>query len=58
MINEIPLTCPHCGERAAKPVEWLQQNTFFTCDRCQVSVMINKDLCTEVLVKLELQERR
>jgi transcription elongation factor Elf1 len=57
MISEIPLTCPHCRKTTVKSVDWVQHNTFFTCEACGASAMIDKDLAAELLAKLELQQR-
>ncbi|HWI25880.1 MAG TPA: hypothetical protein VN668_02855 [Stellaceae bacterium] len=57
MISEIPLACPHCRQSSVKPVSWLQQNTFYTCEFCDMPVMIDKDGCAEVVAKLELQQQ-
>jgi transcription elongation factor Elf1 len=57
MISEIPLTCPHCQKVTVKPVEWIQHNTFFTCEFCGTSVLIDKDVAAELLARLELQQR-
>lgn len=58
MISELPLACPHCGKATVKTVEWVQQNTFFTCASCGTAVMIDKDLAAQLLAQLELQQRR
>lgn len=58
MINELPLICPHCGKTTVKPVAWLQQNTFFTCQFCATSVMIDKDVAARRLAELELRQRQ
>ncbi len=58
MISEIPLACPHCRQSSVKPVSWLQQNTFYTCEFCGTPVMIDKDGCAEVVAKLELQQQK
>ena len=58
MTSEIPLTCPHCGKTMAKTVEWVQQNTFFTCQFCGTSAMIDKDVATQFLAEIELRQRR
>jgi len=57
MISEIPLACPHCRQSTVKPVAWVQQNTFFTCDFCGSQVLIDKDRCAEMVARLELQQR-
>ncbi len=57
MITEIPLACPHCRQTTVKPVSWVQQNTFFTCEACGTPVMIDKDRCTEMVARLEMQQR-
>jgi transcription elongation factor Elf1 len=57
MISEIPLTCPHCRKTTVKPVAWVQQNTFFTCNACGTSSMIDKDVCAELVARLEMQQR-
>jgi hypothetical protein len=57
MISEIPLSCSNCRKTTVKPVEWVQQNTFFTCECCSTPVMIDKDGCAELVAKLELQQR-
>ena len=58
MISEIPLTCPHCGKATVKTVDWVQQNTFFTCVCCGTAVMIDKDMAAQLLAQLELAQRR
>lgn len=58
MVNELPLTCSHCGKTTVKPVAWLQQNTFFTCQSCGTSVMIDKDVAAQRLAELELRQRQ
>lgn len=58
MISEIPLTCPQCGKRNVKPVDWIQQNTFFTCAFCNTSVMIDKDHAAQVLAAMETQRHQ
>ena len=57
MISEIPLTCPHCHKATVKPVAWVQQNTFYTCEFCGTPVMIDKDSCAELVARLEMQQR-
>jgi hypothetical protein len=57
MITEIPLPCPHCGRASLKTVEWIQLNTFFTCETCATAVMIDKDLATQTLAELEMESR-
>jgi predicted RNA-binding Zn-ribbon protein involved in translation (DUF1610 family) len=56
--SEIPLTCPHCGKTMVKTVEWVQQNTFFTCQYCGAPAMIDKDHAAQFLAEIELRERR
>jgi hypothetical protein len=58
VISEIPLTCAHCGKATVKTVDWIQQNTFFTCDSCATAVMIDKDMAAQLLAQLELAQRR
>jgi hypothetical protein len=58
MISELPLNCPRCNQTTLKPVEWVQQNTFFTCAHCGTAVLIDKDLAAQLLAQLELQQRR
>ncbi len=58
MISDIPLTCPHCGKTSIKRVEWVQQNTFFTCEHCGTAVMIDKDVAAQFLARVEFQQRR
>jgi transcription elongation factor Elf1 len=58
VISEIPLTCPHCGKVTVKTVDWVQQNTFFTCACCSTAVMIDKDMAAQLLAQLELAQRR
>jgi hypothetical protein len=58
MVSEIPLTCQHCGNATVKPVEWVQQNTFFTCACCATANMIDKDMAAQLLARLELSQRR
>lgn len=57
MISEIPLACTQCGNATVKSVEWIQQNTFFTCDHCRASVMIDKDVAAQFLAEIELRQR-
>jgi predicted RNA-binding Zn-ribbon protein involved in translation (DUF1610 family) len=57
-INELPLSCPHCGQTTVKPVAWLQQNTFFTCQSCGTAVLIDKDVAAQRLAELELRQRQ
>ena len=57
MTSDIPLTCPHCGKTMAKTVEWVQQNTFFTCQFCGMPAMIDKDLASQFLADIELRQR-
>jgi hypothetical protein len=57
MTSEIPLTCPHCGKTMAKSVEWVQQNTFFTCHFCGMPAMIDKDVAAQFLAEIELRQR-
>jgi hypothetical protein len=57
MVSEIPLTCQHCGKTTVKPVEWIQQNTFFTCACCAAPIMIDKDMAAQLLARLELRQR-
>ncbi len=58
MISEIPLTCPHCHKTTLKSVEWVQQNTFFTCEHCGAPVMIDKDMAAQIVAEAELRERQ
>ena len=58
MINELPLICPHCGKPTIKLVDWLQHNTFFTCECCGTAAMIDKDVAAQRLAELELRQRR
>jgi hypothetical protein len=58
MTSDIPLTCPHCGKTMAKTVEWVQQNTFFTCQFCGMPAMIDKDVAAQFLAEIELRQRR
>jgi hypothetical protein len=57
MISEIPLCCPHCIRKTIKSVDWVQQHTLFTCGVCGRPVMIDKDICAELLIRLERQQR-
>jgi transcription elongation factor Elf1 len=57
MISEIPLTCPHCGKATVKTVDWVQENTFFSCACCGTAVMIDKDTAAQLLAQLELRQR-
>ncbi|HET7594805.1 MAG TPA: hypothetical protein VFK49_05080 [Stellaceae bacterium] len=41
----------------AKTVEWVQQNTFFTCQFCGTPVIIDKDLAAQFLAEIELRQR-
>lgn len=50
--SELPLNCPKCRQSTAKPVRWLQENTFFTCMHCGASVLIDKDSATTLLAQL------
>jgi DNA-directed RNA polymerase subunit RPC12/RpoP len=56
MVIEIPLVCSHCGKATPKSVEWVQENTFFTCECCGAGVLIDKDVAASFLAKLELRE--
>ena len=56
MVIEIPLVCSHCGKATPKPVEWVQENTFFTCECCSAGVLIDKDVAAKFLARLELGE--
>ena len=58
MTSDIPLTCPHCGKTMAKTVEWVQQNTFFTCQFCGTPAMIDKDVAAQFLAEIELRQRQ
>jgi len=57
MVTEIPLMCPHCRRPTLKTVEWVQLNTFFTCETCATAVLIDKDVATQTLAELELDTR-
>jgi predicted RNA-binding Zn-ribbon protein involved in translation (DUF1610 family) len=51
--SELPLTCPRCRQTTTKPIRWLQENTFFTCDQCGATVLIDKDEATRLLAQLQ-----
>ncbi len=58
MISELPLLCPHCHRTTIKPVAWVQENTFYTCEHCGMPVMIDKDVAAQLLAELELRQRQ
>jgi hypothetical protein len=58
MISELPLICTHCHKPTIKSVEWVQENTFFTCKHCSTVVMIDKDVAAQLLAELELRQRQ
>lgn len=51
--SELPLTCPKCCQPTAKPVQWVRENTFFTCPHCGAAVLIDKDAATKLLARLQ-----
>lgn len=56
-VEEIPMTCRQCGTVAMKPIVWLQQNTFLTCEVCGVAALIDKDGCAGMLARQELRQQ-
>ena len=56
MISEVPLACPHCQKTTLRSVEWVQQNTFFTCEHCGTAVMIDKDTAAQLVAEAELRQ--
>jgi hypothetical protein len=48
----LPLSCPKCRQATAKPVPWVQENTFYTCDGCGNLVLIDKDAAMKTLADL------
>ena len=49
----LDLPCPNCGNRTEKEIEWLKQNTEFTCPSCNSVVSLNSDQFREELRKAE-----
>jgi hypothetical protein len=48
----VPLICPKCRLSTEKPVRWVQENTFFTCDQCGASSLIDKDEASKTLAAM------
>ncbi len=57
MITDVPLVCPQCRQTTVKPIAWVQQNTFYSCQSCGAAVMIDKDRCAELVARMEMQQR-
>jgi hypothetical protein len=53
----LPLMCPRCRRQTAKPIRWVQENTFFTCSWCGGSSLIDKDEATKLLAEITRRER-
>jgi DNA-directed RNA polymerase subunit RPC12/RpoP len=51
--SDVPLFCPRCHEATARPVRWIQENTFFACAHCGATVLIDKDAATKALAQLQ-----
>ncbi len=48
----LPVSCPKCRQATQKPIPWVQENTFYTCDACGNFVLIDKDKAMKTLADL------